>query len=267
MIPGVFELGSVTSETSRERTAEELARDIHSDDVATAHGFAGAVVPGIRVLELALAPVVEDRGPGWFDGGRVALRHRRPVYEDMPLVAAFDDGDRAGRFAVEVRDAGGDVVAVGEFDEADGSAPPPVPVVRPAPATKFHAGKGEIPVGYEVVGQPLPVDAELLAQLHHRRDDYEDGDLVLSAALAVQAAGRAGLDAFEYLTPAMHYAADATHHRAPRFGSVLRSTGVVTETFERRGNEFFVTDYVVADDEGVVAVVRQTVLYHMRTVG
>jgi acyl dehydratase len=248
------------------RPVEERAEngDIHDDSVAAEYGFQGAVVHGIRVLEAALAPAYREWGTGWFDGGRVALRHRRPVYHGARLVARYRAADDGG-YALTVLDPAGEEVAVGELHPPTGPAsplapPPAVPVANP----KRLAEKGSIAVGDVVSGEPVTIDDTLL-HLHLYDDESlrRPGIPLLASSVLVHIAGAAGFDTYDWVTPGMYYAADATFLAPPRFGATVRSSGPVVETFERNGNDYFVVDYTVADDDRVLALVRQTVMYHM----
>lgn len=264
MLEGDHELAPVSAENRRPVEERDENGDIHDDSVAAEYGFQGAVVHGIRVLEAALAPAYLEWGEGWFSGGRVSLRHRRPVYHGTTLVARYG-APSGGTYPLTVLDPAGEEVAVGELTEPSGAtearpAPPAVPVPEP----KRVAEKGAIRVGELVAGAPVVIDDDLLHR--HLFDDpawREPGKALLAASVVVHIAGAAGFDTYEWVTPGMYYAADVTFLAPPRYGATVHSSGPVVETYERNGNEYFVVDYTVADDERVIATVRQSVLYHM----
>lgn len=267
MLTGDHEIGATSAENRKAHPDGEVAGSIHDDSVAADYGFRGAVVHGIRVLEAALAPVYREWGTDWFSGGGISLRHRRPVYAGEPLVARFSPAERAGAFDLVVLDPAGEQVAVGEVTGPDaGRIAPEVPPAAEPPSPKRRAEKGSIAVGDPVVGVPVPVDETLLHEQLFEDPALRRAGLALPAAsLVVHVAGAAGFDTFEWQTPGMYYSSENTFFAPPRFGSTLRSTGVVVETFERNGNTFFTTDYTVADEHQVIAVSRLTVLYHMGT--
>lgn len=264
-LDGDYELGPVSAESRHPEADKPAGGDIHDDSVAAEYGFAGAFVPGIRILEAALAPAYRTWGVGWFDGGRVALRHRRPVYHGTEVVGRYRRRDADGSFDLAVLDPAGEEVAVGELHGPRGLVPavPPPPHV-PVASPKRLAEKGSIAVGDIVSGEPTVIDDALL-HLNHFDDPSmrTPGTPLLAASLVVHLAGAAGFDTYDWVTPGMYYAADATFSAAPRFGATIRSSGPVVETFERNGNDYFVVDYTVADEERVLAVVRQTVLYYL----
>jgi acyl dehydratase len=263
-LEGDHELEPVSAESRKPVEERNANGDIHDDSVAEQYGFQGAFVAGIRILEAALAPVYREWGLGFFEGGRVALRHRRPVYHGARLVARYGP-EVDGVFPLTVLDPAGDEVAVGELHAptgADEPAPPPtrVPVADP----KRVAEKGSIAVGEIVSGAPVAIDDALLhQQLFDDESWRRPGTLLPAASLLVHIAGAAGFDTYDWVTPGMYYAADVTFTGPPRYGATVHSSGPVIETFERNGNDYFVVDYTVADEERVLAVVRQTVLYYL----
>ena len=53
---------------------------IHSDDVARAYGFTGALVPGVAVFGHMTYPLTRDLGVDWLGHSRVELRLLKPAY-------------------------------------------------------------------------------------------------------------------------------------------------------------------------------------------
>src|SRR5262249_58444335 len=53
---------------------------IHSDDVARAYGFTGALVPGVAVFGHMTHPLTNELGLDWLGHSRVALRLLKPAY-------------------------------------------------------------------------------------------------------------------------------------------------------------------------------------------
>lgn len=271
MLAGNYDLPPVTGENRRpvvEEDEHSAAGAIHDDAEAAQYGFQGAVVHGIRVLESAMTPVYAAWGLDWFRGGRASMRHRRPVYEGTPLRAEISGGPEA--FDIAVIDPAGEQPAVGVIypPSAAPLALMPVPPVMPLFAEKVIAEKGAIVPGLMVVGAPVVVDEELLYRnVIEREQPYAVGEPILSASLPVQVAAMSVFDTIEYVTPGMHYSADATYRAPIRFGATLRSSGTMVNVFERNGHEYFEAQFVLADDDQVLAVVRQTVLYHMAKKG
>lgn len=125
---------------------------IHDDDVARAYGFAGALVPGVELLALASAPLVQEWGADLLASGRMALRFHRPVYDGERVTVTTDDGLA--------------VVGPDGTVRATGSCQGPAP--RPAPPA------------YEDV--PLPADPQeepvALGTVHSRADPAACADYV-----------------------------------------------------------------------------------------
>ena len=67
---------------------------IHSDDVARAYGFTGALVPGVAVFGHMTYPLTHDLGLDWLGHSRVELRLLKPAYHgdrlSVPLTKTAD---------------------------------------------------------------------------------------------------------------------------------------------------------------------------------
>ncbi len=65
---------------------------IHSDDIARAYGFTGALVPGVAVFGHMTYPLTSDLGLDWLGHSRVELRLLKPAYHgDRSVGAAHED--------------------------------------------------------------------------------------------------------------------------------------------------------------------------------
>lgn len=54
---------------------------IHSDEVAKAYGFTGALVPGVTVSAYLIHPAVEAWGMDWLRGGHAHVTIKSPLYD------------------------------------------------------------------------------------------------------------------------------------------------------------------------------------------
>ncbi|HTO57656.1 MAG TPA: hypothetical protein VMJ74_07665, partial [Pseudomonadales bacterium] len=71
---------------------------IHSDDVARAYGFTGALVPGVAVFGYMTHPLTSALGLDWLGHSRVALRLLKPAYHgDRLSIPLTQTGDRTYR--------------------------------------------------------------------------------------------------------------------------------------------------------------------------
>src|SRR6185369_16574977 len=71
---------------------------IHSDDVARAYGFTGALVPGVAVFGHMTYPLTNELGVRWLGHSRVALRLHKPAYNgDRLSVPLTQTGERTYR--------------------------------------------------------------------------------------------------------------------------------------------------------------------------
>jgi acyl dehydratase len=77
---------------------------IHSDDVARAYGFTGALVPGVAVFGHMTYPLTNELGVGWLGHSQVALRLIKPAYHGDELSVSLDQVDDQ-TYRVECRNA------------------------------------------------------------------------------------------------------------------------------------------------------------------
>jgi hypothetical protein len=72
---------------------------MHSDDVAAAYGFRGALVPGVTVFSHMMQPLVAQHGAAWLARGVADVTFVKPAY-DGDLLAIRGKGDADGRYAL-----------------------------------------------------------------------------------------------------------------------------------------------------------------------
>lgn len=235
---------------------------IHDDDVARAFGFSGALVPGVEVFAHATAPLVAAWGADLFDGGRVALRFRRPVYDGETVVvstAPADDG-----LALAVTGPDGVVRAVGtahppapcpplDLDRYP-VAPLPVPLLpdpRPGPfGTVEVPGDAREAVDYAAaVADPSPL--------------YREGGLV-HPGLLLRLVNLALMSNVE-LGPWIHTASDCRFLARPTVPTTATVRSVVTGTSRRGAHDEVTYDAVVLLDDRPVLQVAHTALHRLGT--
>jgi len=233
---------------------------IHDDDVARAFGFTGALVPGVEVLAHATSPLVAAWGAGFFDGGRVALRFRRPVYDGETVVVTAEP--RADGFALAVTGPDGVVRAIG-------TAHPP------APGPPVDLGR------YPVVPLPQPLAADPLpgpfGTVQVPGDAREARDYVAAVADPVPLYREAGLVhpglllrlvnlalmSNVELGPWIHTSSDCRFLALPTVPTTASVRSVVTGTSRRGAHDEVTYDAVVLLDEQPVLEVVHTALYRL----
>jgi hypothetical protein len=248
--------------------ARNLAPDsdnkIHDDDVAQQFGFSGALVPGVELFAYLTHPFVEAWGTGFFNGGRLEARFRRPVYDGDEVTATAERED-SGAFTATLTGPDGEVRAVGRAWPADGSTAatrdyPPVPL----PAALLPTGPDRLPLGpLGSVEEPVTVE---------RHDAYLDGigeTLSLYRETGLLHPGAQLRIVNELLMrnvalgPWIHTASSCRFLAEPRLGSMLRAHGIVTECFERNGHEYVRYDALVLSDEVPVMEADHTAIYRL----
>ena len=248
--------------------ARNLAPDsdnkIHDDDVAQQFGFSGALVPGVELFAYLTHPFVDAWGPGFFHGGRLEARFRRPVYDGEDVVAAADPED-SGAFATSLTGPDGEVRAVGRAWPADGTTAarrdyPPVP----ARTELLPTGPDELPLGpLGSVEEPVTVE---------RHDAYLEGigetlSLYRDAGLVHPGAQLRIVNELLMrnvaLGPWIHTASSCRFLAEPKLGSALRAHGIVTECFERNGHRYVRYDALVLSDDLPVMEADHTAIYRL----
>lgn len=233
---------------------------IHDDDVARAFGFTGALVPGVEVFAHATSPLVAAWGTGFFDGGRVALRFRRPVYDGETVVVTAEP--RADGLGLAVTGPDAVVRAVGT---AHPPAPgPPVdlgrypaatlPLPRPADPRPGPFGTVEVP------GDPLAA-LDYLAAVGDPAALYRDAGL-LHPGLLLRLVNLALMDNVE-LGPWIHTSSACRFLSLPSASSAASVRSVVTGTGRRGAHDEVTYDAVVLLEDRPVLEVTSTALYRL----
>ena len=121
--------------------AEESENRIHSDDIARAYGFTGALVPGVAVFGYMTRPLTDRLGLAWLGHSRIAVRLLKPAYHgdvlSIPVTPTGADG-----YLVECRNANDVLLAQLTVDVSD--ALPPVDSRAALPGSTRKAPRVEI---------------------------------------------------------------------------------------------------------------------------
>lgn len=235
---------------------------IHDDDVARAFGFTGALVPGEEVFAHATSPLVAAWGAGFFDGGRVALRFRRPVYDGETVVVTAPP--LADGFGLAVTGADGVVRAVGT---AHAPVPgPPVDLDRyPVTALPERLVPDPLPGPFGTV--QVPVDArealDYVAAVGDPVELYRTAGLVHPGRL-LRLVNLALMSNVE-LGPWIHTSSDCRFLALPAVPTTASVRSVVTGTRTRGAHDEVTYDAVVLFDDRPVLEVVHTALYRLGT--
>ena len=239
---------------------------IHDDEVARQFGFTGALVPGVEVFAYATNPPVAAWAEGFLTGGRLSIRFRRPVY-DGEAITVTGVGSSDG-FDIAVTGADQVVRAVGQawtpaahpavkLEEYPARAlpesPPPASTQSLTPGPLGTVIETATPDGCEAyldgIGETLPL---------YREVGVVHPGILLRMVNAV-------LFRTVALGPWIHTSSDARLVGIARVGCTLEARGVVTELFNRNGNDYVRYDAVVLADGEPVAQVDHTAIWQLAT--
>jgi len=241
---------------------------IHDDEVARQFGFTGALVPGVELFAYLTHPLVEAWGVDFLRQGRIDVRFRRPVYDGELVIAhAGPAGPGSRGVEVELRGPDGSVRSIGQAAERSERnvdlgrfADTPLPSsLRPPTAEALVPGPlGSVVEEVDDVATKayLAAIGETLALYDEDRVVHPGGLLRLVNALLMRNV---------QLGPWIHTASRCELLGVARVPTTLRAHGIVTETFERNGNEYVRYDALVLSDDDPVMHVEHTAIYQVAT--
>lgn len=245
---------------------------IHDDSSAQNYGYRGALVPGPSLHGYLTRPVVERWGEEWLERGTMSSHCRRPAYDrqELTITATMGPGD-ARRMSVVATDAQGHVVAQGDATlPVDRPAVPDVaafssiPFRQPLPVV----AAGSIPIQLRFMSKNEAFtekdNLDYLELLADTWPTYRQKGLV-HASYAMRLATHNGTRSFVSPTPGIYVTGWTQHLKIAHVGDRLRTAGWVTNSFERKGNQFYETEEMVfANDSTPIAHIRRSVIYAIR---
>jgi len=259
-----------TGRTYRVRAAN-LAPDsdnkIHDDETARRFGFSAALVPGVEVFAYAVHPLVDAYGPAFLDGGAVAVRFRRPVYDGEVVEVTAQPASDGWTLQVigpdaEVRALGTghapsatkrDGIDLGRFRVATMPAQPP-------PADDRSLAAGTV-LGTVVELADADPCAGYVAGNNETSALYVDEGIVHPGILLRMV--NASLFGNVELGPWIHTASDCTFLGTARTGTTLSSRAVVTALSSRNGNDYVHYDALVLADGAPALLAHHTAIYRL----
>ena len=106
MKPALEPAGAPVYEVRTRNTHASSENRMHSDDVAAAYGFKGALVPGVTVFSHMMQPLVAQQGAAWLTRGSVDVTFLKPAYDGELLgVRCIRNAD--GAYALACSNDGG----------------------------------------------------------------------------------------------------------------------------------------------------------------
>ncbi len=230
-------------------TAPDSENKIHDDRVAAAYGFRGGLVPGVTVYGYMVPAILESCGGDWLDHGSITVRFVAPCYEGDTVVARCDGHAATAEQEDGFLYASGSVAVEREAARAADVYP-----VHPVPETDQRpVASAEIMlVGTRLGSIREPLDVQDPAAIPERLLRMANEILVRNFRLS----------------PWIHFGSEVRHHRLVACGKEITVTGVIQESFERKGRRLAVAGIAMSATDGgsgvvPVASVRHTFIYQL----
>ena len=253
--------------------ARNLAPDsdnkIHDDEVARRFGFSGALVPGVEVFAYAVHPFAHLCGAAFFDGGGLAIRFRRPVYDGEFVDVVADPQPGGDTWALRVIGPDRELRATGSAHGPAADRRPRVDVDRfrvsavpadPPPATAESLAAGTVFGTVVEVAEPGAC-ADYLAGINETSTLYADDGIVHPGLLLRMV--NAALFRNVALGPWIHTESDCAFLGTARVGATLSARAVVTALSSRNHNDYVHYDALVLADDAPVLLARHTAIYRL----
>ncbi len=229
---------------------------IHSDDIARAYGFTGALVPGVAVFGHMTYPLTNELGVDWLGHSRIALRLLKPAYDgDRLSIPLTQTGDQT--YLVECYNAAG--VLLAHINVEVPAALPPIDARSQVAGAAREAPRVEIAWNAIEVDSPFAAATWTPSPEENRR--YADE---LSDDLPVYRGGVVHPHLIQhwcnqmlvrrFILPAwIHVGTEMTFRRILKVGDAVEIRAIPIEKWERKGHEF-IKIYLAFLVDGVPAV-------------
>ena len=245
---------------------------MHSDEVARAHGFKGALVPGVTVFSHMTHPLVERYGEAWLARGTAEVSFARPAYEGdwLTISTAADASEKGGgaahvvtctneqgvelaRMTASLPDAAGAVDARAQLAPAPPAGDRPLvtwelmEIDRPFPALAWSPSQADNDEWCRDARDELPI---------YRAGFMHPGLTLRSANLVLRQ---------RFLLPAWIHTASRMMLRQPlRTGVGYEVRAIPEEKWQRKGHELVRLYVAIRAGEVTVAEIIHTAIFRPR---
>lgn len=251
---------------------------IHSDAMAEAYGFTGALVPGVTVSAYLIHPAIAAWGMDWLDRGRADVTVRSPVYDDAPFEVTTTpaEGGYSARLTSGDRQCADAVVDIADADPPGYRGDPALdpghvpPEATPenmerlrdsgCPAARFHWSAAH-PMA-TCLRDPAAMPALL------RTDGAPGSGGYANPAFLLGCANR-HFASVAHMNPWIHLATRSQNHQAVALDTDLVSEMAIRNLWIHKGHAFADCDFHLfrADTLECVCVVEQRAIYRVRPPG
>jgi len=251
--------------------AANVANEIHSDEGAAEHGFAGALVPGVAMYAYLTQPVVAAFGRGWLERGAMSAKFLKPVYDnDRMLARATVAGLDPVALDLELHNASGTLCAIGgaslpaTLTPLDPADYPRRPMEQFRPATTAAIRVGEI---FGALEFNLDLNGEVARVLDNVVDAspiYRGDRAACHPAWWLAQANEVVMQNIA-LGMWIHTGSVTRHCALARDGEPISMRSRVIEAFEKRGHELITLDIgIFGEDDRPIARVEHTAIIKLR---
>ena len=257
-------------EVRTHNTSSHSENRMHSDDVALAYGYKGALVPGVTVFSHMTQPLVARYGADWLARGSAEVAFAKPAYEGelltvravpaagehvYALTCANEQGVELARMSAQLRAAAPGVdaraaVAPAERRDKQLVTWERMEVGKPFPALLWSPTQIDNLQWCADVRDGLPIYCEGEAPLLHPGFVLRQANLVLR--------NRFTLPAW------IHTASRIAFHAPARAGETFEVRAIPEEKWLRKGHEFVRLYVCILRDGRVVAEILHTAIFRPR---
>ncbi len=245
---------------------------MHSDEVATAYGFKGALVPGVTVFSHMTQPLVAKHGAAWLARGSAEVTFVKPAYDrelltvqgrrsadgDYALTCINHEGVELARMTAQLREL------PPAIDARSVLAPAPprekqvvswalMEVGTPFPALAWNPTRAGNLEWCSDVSDELPIYREGATPLLHPGFILRQANLVLR--------NRFTLPAW------IHTASRIQFNSAAHAGDELEVRAIPEEKWRHKGHEFVRLYVCVRRGEQVLTEIIHTAIFQPRNAG
>lgn len=250
---------------------------IHSDELAKAYGFTGALVPGVTLSCYLVHPAVEAWGLSWLQRGAAHVTIKSPLYDEQEFEVVVNG--TANTYRAELF-CDNKVCAEGQI-----SLPCEVPVApvkrNDAPIRADYiapAVSRDVMEAFKAYGCPSrsfewSADHEMAVYLREQsqmsavhRTDRQDGSGAYANLSFLLGCANRHFAAIARMSPWIHLETCSQNFRAVPLGTTLISEMRVLNLFTKKGHEFADCEFNLfsVDDDSCVCSIRQRAIYLMR---
>lgn len=241
---------------------------MHSDDIARAYGFRGALVPGVTIFSHMTTPLIARLGAAWLARGWAEVRFAKPAYEaELLTISAAQPAEDSQTMHLNCENDQGEVLA--SMNAGLQAIPIPPDPRGNVPPAKPVASRQEATWELMEIGTPFPALAWHPTHADNREwcgdtcDDlpiYRADAAPLHPGLVLRQANLVLRNRF--ILPAwIHTASSIRFFDTPRPGHWYEVRAIPEEKWRRRGHEFVRLFVAVRRDNLTVAEIVHTAIF------